>query len=432
MKNEMVVKENSFLREKYYLISHKTGLQIYVFPKKMSTFYALFATKYGAIDNCFRLQGSPEWITVPDGIAHFLEHKLFETEDGEETDARFAAIGASSNAFTSSDMTAYEFSCTDHFYEALEILLDFVTHPYFTDENVKKEQGIIGQEIDMCDDMPMRRLYYEILNALYFYNPTRINVCGTQSSVSEITPDHLYTCYNVFYKPTNMTLVVCGDVDPARVEALVDTHITDRANGNIERYFVAEPNSVAQKRRSLSMQVARPLFAVGVKDSFPHPGTAHAVRRSLLFRIVSDWIFGTSSSFYEQLYDEGLLNAKFSAGYESYRTCGFFLFSGETDAPEVVYRRILEELEGVCLNPPSRDDFLRVRKALYAEYVRDFDSTEDIANNLLTYCMMDVDLLEVGEMINGITYDEAVDAMRELFREDRFAMATVLPKNRNN
>ena len=328
-------------------------------------------------------------------------------------------------------MTAYEFSCTENFYESLEILLDFVTHPYFTEENVKKEQGIIGQEIDMCDDMPMRRLYYELLEALYVCNPTRINVCGTQASIAKITPEYLYTCYHVFYKPSNMMLVVCGDIDPDRVEKLVDTYVTTQKEADIERYFEAEPTNIVQKRRSVSMDVSRPLFAVGIKDTSPLIGTCEAVRRGLLFRIVSDWIFGTSSSFYENAYNEGLINARFSAGYENYRTCGFFMLSGETDDPEAVYQRILSEIEQVYLTPPLREDFLRVKKALYAEYIRDFDSTEEIANNLLSYRMMNVDLLEVGDIINGITYEETMAAMREFFCIDHFAMVTILPKNKS-
>lgn len=432
MKNNVIVKENATLREKYYFIRHCSGLKIYVFPKQMSTCYALLATKYGAIDNCFRIDQNGDYTTVPDGIAHFLEHKLFEAEDGEETDARFAAIGASSNAFTSSDITAYEVSCTDRFYEALEILLDFVTHPYFTEENVAKEQGIIGQEIDMCDDMPSRRLYYEILHALYENNNTRINVCGTHASIAGITPQHLYTCYHTFYRPSNMTLVVCGDVDHKQVQALADAYFKEQPSVDIDRYFAAEPPCIAKKRTSITMQVARPMFAIGVKDTSPAVGTREAVRRGMIFCIVADWIFGTSSLFYEEAYRTGLINARFSAGYENYRTCGFFLFTGETDEPEKVYQRILQEAKSACRTPPSHEDFSRVKKTIYAEYIRDFDSTEEIANNLLTFSTLDVDILDVGDIIKSITYEEAVAAMQELFREEQFAMSTVLPATETN
>jgi predicted Zn-dependent peptidase len=253
-------------------------------------------------------------------------------------------------------------------------------------------------------------------------------VCGTQESIADITPQYLYTCYHTFYHPSNMMLVVCGEVDLSKVEALVDSYVKPLPKREIKRYFKAEPENIVSNRRTLHMEVARPLFAIGVKDVSPVIGTPDAVRRGLIFALISEWIFGTSSAFYERLYDEGLLNSRFSAGYENYRTCAFFLLTGEASDPEVIYEHVLEEFNRVCSTPPAQEDFLRVRKAMYAEYVRDFDSTEDIANNLLTYAMMEADLLDVGEVINGITYEETIEAMRELFRKERFAMATVLPK----
>ena len=198
MKREtsITLRENKALGERYYEIHHKSGLRIYFIPKDFSVTYALFATQYGSIDNVFRLAGEESFAKVPEGIAHFLEHKMFENEDGTDTFERFAKIGASANAFTSNDMTAYEFSCTDNVYEALEILLDYVTHPYFTKENVQKEQGIIGQEIQMCDDNPMRRLYQELLANLFSQDAVRINICGTKDTIAQITPELLYRCYN--------------------------------------------------------------------------------------------------------------------------------------------------------------------------------------------------------------------------------------------
>ena len=430
MNNPITIKENHALRERYYKIIHPSGLEIFVIPKELSNYYALFGTRYGAIDNCFRTNDNEPFTRVPDGIAHFLEHKLFENEDGTETDTRFSSIGASANAFTSADMTAYEFTCTENFYEALEILLDFVTHPYFTKETVQKEQGIIGQEIAMCDDMPTRRLYYEILQALYHHDNTRINVCGTQGSIAQITPEHLYACYRTFYHPTNMTLVLCGKIDPQKVCAIADTYLPNApAPQEIDRYFEAEPDSVLKKRHTIHMDIARPMFAIGIKDVHAHAGTAEGVKRDYTLRIVSDLLFGTSSYFYEKAYDDGLLNARFSAGYEAYRTCAFFLLSGETDDPEEIYNRVLSTIRQAKQTPPAIEDFLRIKKALYAEFIRDFDSTEEIANNLLSLHFSGVDLLDTGDLINSITYQETVDAINDLFCEDFFSMATILPES---
>ncbi len=426
--NKTVLFHNEAFHESYYRIAHKSGLAIYVFPKKLSTYYALLGTKYGAIDHCFRIEGESNYTDVPAGIAHFLEHKLFEMENGPMADTRFAALGASSNAFTSADMTAYEFSCTNHFYESLAVLLDFVTHPYFTSQNVKKEQGIIRQEIAMCEDLPMRRLYYTILEALYQNDPIKIPVCGTQDSIQMITPHHLYTCYRAFYQLSNMTLVVCGDVDPQLVEEVADRLLKPQKSKQIERYFKAEPIGIVCKRKSIHMDISRPLFAIGIKDAFSDYGTPVATKRALLFHIVADWIFGPSSVFYEEAYNSGLLNQRFSASYEGYRNCGFFLLTGETDEPELAYQKINHAIQQMQQIPPSREDFHRVKKALYAEYIRDFDSSEEIANNLLSYSFMGVDLLEVGNMLQSIHYEDALIAMKELFQEDRISMAVVWPK----
>ena len=208
MMNNVITKRSEFLKEEYYKYTHKSGLEVYVFPKKLSTTYALFATRYGSIDSRFKLAGDEKFTEMPDGIAHYLEHKLFENPNGEDTFTRYAKYGASANAYTSNTMTAYLFSCTSNFKESLEILLDFVTTPYFTPETVEKEQGIIAQEIRMYDDHPFRRLYHMLLESLYEKHNVRINVAGTVESISHITADILYECYRVFYNLSNMKLIV--------------------------------------------------------------------------------------------------------------------------------------------------------------------------------------------------------------------------------
>ena len=252
MKTTILEHRNDSLGEMYYEIRHRSGLPIYVIPKDLSTTYALFATRYGSLDNCFSVNESEAPLTVPDGIAHFLEHKMFEAEDGTDTFERFAQIGASANAFTSNDMTAYEFSCTDEPYKALEILLDYVTHPYFTKENVQKEQGIIGQEIGMCDDNPMRRLYYELLNLLYAKDKVRINICGTKESIAEITPELLYQCYNTFYRLSNMALIICGRVECDPIIEVADRLLQAEEFSKISRYYAADPLDAATVSGSAS------------------------------------------------------------------------------------------------------------------------------------------------------------------------------------
>lgn len=429
---EIIHKENAALRESYDLVKHKSGLSIYVIPKRMTTAYALFGTHYGAIDNCFRLEGESDFFHVPDGIAHFLEHKMFESEDGGDTNERFAMLGASANAFTSADMTAYEFSCTENFYEALAILLDYVTHPYFTEENVKKEQGIIGQEISGCHDNPHRRLYESILSLLYEKSNIRIPICGTHESIAKITPELLYRCYHTFYQLSNMALVVCGDIETEKVISVADAVLNQKENKKIDRYFEADSDLPTKKRMSISMPIGTPLFAIGFKDCTRFKTPEEEMRRVLIMRLLTELLFGTSTEFYGRMYEEGLLTPSFSGGYESTREASFYLLFGESPDPEAVYEKTLAMLNEKRKNKPSKEDFLRLRRAVYAEHIRVFDSTEAIADEFLADLFAGIDLLDVGAMLSSITYEEAMAALDGFFTDDIAVMAVVDPLPENN
>ena len=427
MKTTILEHRNDSLGEMYYEIRHRSGLPIYVIPKDLSTTYALFATRYGSLDNCFSVNESEAPLTVPDGIAHFLEHKMFEAEDGTDTFERFAQIGASANAFTSNDMTAYEFSCTDEPYKALEILLDYVTHPYFTKENVQKEQGIIGQEIGMCDDNPMRRLYYELLNLLYAKDKVRINICGTKESIAEITPELLYQCYNTFYRLSNMALIICGRVECDPIIEVADRLLQAEEFSKINRYYEAEPETVAASRGSVAMSVARPLFAIGIKDTRKMQGGMEDERHALILRMIADMLFGSSGDFYNELYENGLLNNNFDASYEASRTSAFMLLWGEADDPELIYSKIAKKIEAAKKTPPTMEEFLRAKRNHYSAYLRTFDSTSGIANEFLEDLFAGIDTLEVGNLLSSITYDEVVSEIKAFFSDDRMAMSVVMP-----
>ncbi len=431
-KTEIIHKENAALREGYDLIKHKSGLSIFVIPKHMTTAYALFGVRYGSIDNCFRLEGESDFTRVPDGVAHFLEHKMFEAEDGSDTNERFAKLGASANAFTSADMTAYEFSCTENFYESLTVLLDYVTHPYFTEENVKKEQGIIGQEISGCHDNPHRRLYEMILSLLYGKSNIRIPICGTHASIAKITPELLYRCYSAFYQLSNMSLVVCGDVETDKIISVADSVLTEANPVEIHRYFEADTDVPAKKRESISMPIGTPLFAIGFKDCTQFKTPQEEMRRVLIMRLLTELLFGTSTEFYGRMYEEGLLTPSFSGGYESTREASFYLLFGESQDPDAVYKRILAMLQKKKRNKPTEADFLRVRRAAYAEHIRIFDSTEAIADEFLADLFAGIDLLEVGAMLSSITYDEVMAALDDFFTDDIAVMAVVNPLPEND
>lgn len=430
MRNKTTVTEvhHASLGEMYYRIEHRSGLDIYVFPKKMSTAYALFGTRYGSVDNCFRLAGEEDFARVPDGIAHFLEHKMFENEDGSDTNEKFTRLGAAANAYTSNEMTAYEFSCTENVYESLAVLLEYVTHPYYTVENIAKEQGIIGQEIGMYDDSPVWRIYYELLQLLYAKDNIRINVCGTVESIAEITPEHLYRCYNTFYHLSNMALIVCGDVDPNKVISVADEQLPESTEPLvIERYFEAEPDNVVAKRSTVKMDIGKTQFAIGLKDVRKKEGGNADAKHRLTVGLLIDILFGISGKFYNELYEEGLLNNSFSAFYETSQTAGFLMLTGESDAPETVYDRFVSAMREAKEHPPAHEDFERMKRVAYASYVRSFDSTDGIANNMLNAIFEGVDYLDIGELISGITYENAVSVLRSLFCEEYCVMAVLEP-----
>ena len=257
---------DSKLNEKYYKFSHKSGLNIYVFPKKLSTSYALFGTEYGSVDNCLKLKGDSNFTQVPDGIAHYLEHRMFTQKDGSDITERFSEFGADSNAYTSFNKTVYMCSTTDNFEKALEALLDFVTEPNFTEELVERERGIIIQEIKMTDDSPYSRGYRDLLEAMYKNNSARVDIAGTVESVSQITAEMLNKCYDTFYNPDNMALVVCGDVTPKQVLEIADRVLPDTFAGKeVERsYCDNEPQEVFEKLREVRMEVSKPIFTIGV------------------------------------------------------------------------------------------------------------------------------------------------------------------------
>ena len=278
--NNFVTVNNEKLGECYYFHKHKSGLSVYVFPKSFSTTYAILATRYGSLEQTFRIRGEDSFITVPDGVAHFLEHKMFEEEDGSDAFQKFAPFGASANAYTSNDKTAYLFSATENVLPSLEVLLSFVTHPHFTEENVAKEQGIIGQEIDMGLDRPGRRLWYAVYSALYQKHGIRTDICGTVESISQITPALLYRCYNTFYHPSNMALCLVGDVDPEEVLRTVDGILGESAPIEIERSRPREPKEIAAHRVTVPMAVSRPLFSIGYKDMDVRRTSKEAIRHS--------------------------------------------------------------------------------------------------------------------------------------------------------
>ena len=425
--NERYVKSNEFLGESYTKICHKSGLDIYVFPKKLTTTFAVFGTKYGSIDNKFKLKGEGDYTEVPNGIAHFLEHKLFDNENGPDTFSRYAETGANANAFTSFDKTAYLFSCTENFKESLEILLDFVTKPYFTDKSVQKEQGIIGQEIRMGEDSPSRVLFFNLMKALYEKHSVQISIAGTVESIAEIDAKLLYKCYNTFYNLHNMVLCVCGDVDVDEVIFVADRVLKESSECEIERFFEEEPAYVSKEKITAKMQVAKPLFDIGIKDADIPSEPIERLRKAAGMAVLNEVMFSKSSSIFNELYDEGLISANLDYCYTISSSFAFNEISGESAEPEKVYDRIRAYIKETQSKGIDIQAFERCKKVIFADFIKSFDSTEEIACELMSYIFEGCDLFDYADVIKDLELDYVNGLLKTMFDDSFFALSTVCP-----
>ena len=422
---------NKTLGESYNKYSHPSGLDIYIFNKKMSSTYAIFGTKYGSIHNIFRPDGSDEFITVPDGIAHFLEHKLFASEDGSDAFERFSEYGADANAYTSFNKTCYLFSCTGNFEKSLCELITFVTHPHFTDENVASEQGIIGEEISMYDDSPHDRCFYGMVEGLYHSHSIRRNICGSKESISRITPSLLYSCYDAFYRLSNMVLIICGDVDDGQCLSIADeclgTTRDERAPVLAKSSDEPEPLSIRKSYVEQHMQVAKPIFKIGFKYTDIPKDPNSRQRRDLSMAIINDMIFSDSGELYNLLVDSDLISPSLSTDHTIAEDFALSSVSGEADDPKAVLAKILEYIESKKSCGLSYEDFLRCKRILYADAVRSFDSTDLIANNLFDFVCDGNELLSYTDIIESISFEEIQKLFENFFTRDSITLSVVLP-----
>ena len=426
IKDKKIVRSD-FLGEEYITFRHKSGLDVYVFKKNLSTSYALFATKYGSLDNVFKCNGDTEFTSVPDGIAHFLEHKMFENENGEDTFLRYAKTGASANAYTSNNITAYLFSCTDNLYDSLEILLDFVTKPYFTKETVEKEQGIIAQEIRMYDDNPGTRLYYELLSALYKNHNVKINIAGTVESIGKITPEYLYMCYNTFYNLNNMALCVCGDVNEDKVCEICDKILNESPKQEIIRKYPDEPEEVNKKCVSANLKVSQPLFAIGVKDTEISPDPYERLKKKACADIALKMLFGKSSAFFNTLYENKLISGDLHADYEHNESFSFITLDSKSDDPDKVFECFTEYIKNIKDNLPGYDEFERAKKVKLASFIGIFDSTDDIANEFLSFVFDGTTIFDYADAIKSVTDEDITGFIDSVLVEEHSSLAKILP-----
>ncbi len=417
------------LGEHYYKIDHDSGLTVYLFPKEMSGTYGVFSVNFGG--NAVSYLRDGEQVTLPQGCAHFLEHKLFENEDGTNADDVFSALGAYDNAYTSSERTAYLFSATEQVDKALSQLLYFVTHPYFTKKTVKKEIGIIAEEIRGCIDDPYDRCYMNMLDAMYFENPVKNEICGSEESISQITPEVLYGCCKDFYTPANMVLTVSGNVTLDEVLAIVDREIgTEKTEFNCTFPAFKEPKGVKTAYVERKMPVGKPLFCIGVKDCEIPENPRERYKKAEGMNILLHMIFSEAGEFYLEMLEQGILSPGFDSGYSASPMTAYVMFSGESDDPELLLEKIKEQIKKCREKGLDKADFEREKKCVYASYVSDFDSTEDIAFSLTSYAFDGIGLFEYPDIIEDIDLPYVISLLESVLREEYFVLSTVKPENK--
>ena len=418
--------EFSQVGEQMYQEKLPNGLTVFVFPKpEFQKGYAFFATNYGGMDMRFCLDG--EWHDTPAGVAHFLEHKMFDTKEGNALQD-LAANGASPNAFTSSAITGYYFESTEKFEENLRILLSFVSVPWFTQESVDKEQGIIGQEIGMIEDDPEWKVFMNLMAALYQNHPIRVSVAGSVESISHITADTLYACHKAFYDPANMVLCVAGPVDPEHI-CQVAREILPKEAGPIaaKDYGPQEPPRAAQALIEEKMEVSTPIFQLGYKgDALPQG--EERLRRQLVGELALEVLLGSSSPLYAKLYREGLINRNFSYGCESYPGCFFLCAGGESKDPEAVRKAVADEAARIGRDGVDGKLWERVKKGVYGNKVRGLNSFENLCVGQAQAFFAGYDFLDFAGLFASITKEEAEHLIADWVIEERTALSVVRPK----
>ncbi len=422
------------LGETYEEMTHKSGLRVLVCPKDMSATHAMLGVGYGSADMPKHLsRGLPKGEKTPLGLAHFLEHKMFEAADGSSVDLRFAELGAEVNAYTSYDRTVYYISCTKHFSEALTCLLRLVSELHVSRASVNREADIIAEEIRMNDDSPFERCYAELLRAMYKNHRVREEICGTEASIARITPRLLRAHFEAFYRPDNMVLSVAGNVTAEEVMALVDTCFEAVAPSEplTEKLSVSEPLSPYKSCTEIRMQVSKPLFCIGVKDQRLPATPREIFRRDLCMTVLSEMLFSRSGEFYSHLFEQEIITPTYSYGSSIGQGYGYFVVSGEGDDPQLVYDRFCDYIALVKARGLSPEDFERSRRILYADYVTGFDATEDIAQSLLTYAMDGMDLFEFIPTVTSMTLEDVTALFDESFSPEQFVLSVVYPLDKS-
>ncbi len=403
-------------------VKHKSGLDIFIREMPgFSTVHALFGTKYGSVNTMFKTAGDAEYTSVPNGIAHFLEHKLFENEECGVFEL-YAKTGASGNAFTSFDKTCYLFSCTKNYTENLRILLDFVQKPYFTKENVDKEQGIIGQEIRMTNDRPEWRVFFNLLRNMYHKHPVRIDIAGTEESIAQIDAELLYKCYDTFYNLNNMALSVAGNVKADEILEICDELLRPCEDKGLECVFPEEPEEIVSPEIREKQPVGASVFQLGCKCL---PAKTGDIKKLMAATVAISVIGDASSEMYGRMLNGGLINSTF--GGEIFSGDGYFsaIFSGESAQPEAVRQEIINEIQRISREGIDDKLFNRIRRSLYGSLIRELNNVGAVANLMINSAMNGYMPFDAIDTLSELTDDDVLRFIRDELREDRFVLSVI-------
>ena len=423
--NKFTTLTDGKINEKYFYVKHESGLDIYVFPKKMTLKTALLGVRFGSVyEEGATVDGEVK--QFPSGIAHFLEHKLFSSANGVDACEELASVGADANAYTSNNKTVYMFSCTENFNLALEKLIGFVYEPYFTKENVRSEKGIITQEIKMCLDSPYDVVSQNLLMALYGDCKLSNDVLGTEKTIKKISEKTLYECYESFYRYSNMALVICGDIDEEAVLEAVNRTLPKREKREAPVLpTLSYGNEVDAPYIERIMPVSQAVLEIGIKDKKPSESVAQRLERDVAMTILDEILFSRAGELYNELFESGLINESYSYGYSITRDAAFHSIYAESDDPELVLDKIKSYVKKIKQNGLNERDFIRCKRVMMAEFLRDFDSVDDIANSLLNFVFEGSDIFEYRKIIEKTSFADVCACLEDSFDDRCFALSVI-------
>ena len=426
----MQIIENLKVKEKLYIEKLENGLTIMIIPKKgTEKKYVMWATNYGSLDNKFIAPGDTSVTEVPNGVAHYLEHKMFEQRSGKNSLDTLTELGVDANAYTTTNHTAYLFECTENFYPALDELMDYLQNPYFTDENVEKEKGIISQEIMMYDDYPEWEVYMNAIRCMYEKNPITIDIAGTVESIKGIDKEVLYKCYNTFYNLNNMVMCVVGDFEPDTLLEEIEKRIIkpNENNGAIKRITEEEPKRIVKKETEKQMEVSQSLFVIGIKDvNFEDTKTEEElIKKHIAIEVLLNMLIGKSSKVYKELYEQGIIMSEAYMEYEFEKTYAHIAITGQSKDPKKVLECLEKEIDNFKENGLDEEHFKRIKNMIYGGYIKEYNSVSDIARMFVSDYFKGINSFNYLEYFDEVTKDYAENVLKDVFKKENTVISIV-------